>query len=29
MIDYQYSDEIVKLMNWGVEGETYTENDGN
>ena len=20
MIDYQYSDEMVNLMNWGVEG---------
>ena len=28
MIDYQYSDEMVNLMNWGVEGETYTETDG-
>lgn len=24
MIDYQYSDEMVNLMNWGVEGQTYT-----
>lgn len=23
MIDYQYSDEMVQLMNWGIEGETY------
>lgn len=23
MIDYQYSDQIVSLMNWGIEGETY------
>lgn len=23
MIDYQYSDEMVELLNWGVEGETY------
>ena len=23
MIDYQYSDEMVDMMNWGVEGETY------
>ena len=28
MIDYQYSDEMVNLMNWGIEGETYTETDG-
>lgn len=28
MLDYQYSDEMVELMNWGVEGETYTEADG-
>ncbi|MGN0742839.1 MAG: hypothetical protein ACI4L8_09320 [Candidatus Fimadaptatus sp.] len=24
MIDYQYSDEMVNLTNWGIEGETYT-----
>ncbi len=24
MLDYQYSDEMVNLMNWGVEGQTYT-----
>ena len=24
LIDYQYNDEIVELLNWGVEGETYT-----
>lgn len=24
LIDYQYSDEIVELLNWGIEGETYT-----
>ncbi len=30
MIDYQYSDEMVEMMNWGVEGETYTASaDGN
>ena len=23
MIDYQYSDQMVQLMNWGIEGETY------
>ncbi len=28
MIDYQYSDQMVELMNWGIEGETYTK-DGN
>ena len=29
MIDYQYSDEMINLMNWGVEGQTYTvEEDG-
>ncbi|MDO4284688.1 MAG: hypothetical protein Q4C60_05055 [Eubacteriales bacterium] len=28
MIDYQYSDYMVNLMNWGIEGETYTETDG-
>ncbi len=25
MIDYQYSDEMIELMNWGVEGDTYTK----
>lgn len=24
MIDYQYSEEMVELMNWGIEGETFT-----
>ena len=24
MIDYQYSDELVEMMNWGIEGEDYT-----
>lgn len=28
MIDYQYSDQMVQLMNWGIEGETYTVKDG-
>lgn len=28
MIDYQYSDEMVALMNWGVEGEDSTIVDG-
>ena len=28
MIDYQYSDQMVELMNWGIEGETYTVVDG-
>ena len=23
MIDYQYSEEMIDMMNWGVEGETY------
>ena len=27
MIDYQYSDYMVNLINWGVEGETYTVSD--
>ncbi|MDO5422924.1 MAG: hypothetical protein Q4F41_04275 [Eubacteriales bacterium] len=27
MIDYQYSDEMVELLNWGVEGEDYTVTD--
>lgn len=25
LIDYQYSDEIVELLNWGIEGKTYTK----
>lgn len=25
MIDYQYSDEMVEMMNWGIEGLTYTK----
>ena len=28
MIDYQYSDEMVQMLNWGVEGETYTVENG-
>ncbi|MCR2048993.1 hypothetical protein NSB25_17120 [Acetatifactor muris] len=28
MIDYQYSDQMVELMNWGIEGETYNVVDG-
>lgn len=29
MIDYQYSDQMVELMNWGFEGDTYnTAADG-
>ncbi|MFV0504929.1 MAG: hypothetical protein ACK5LT_13335 [Lachnospirales bacterium] len=28
MIDYQYSDEMIEMMNWGIEGETYTVNNG-
>lgn len=27
-LDYQYSDEIIDLVNWGVEGETYEVVDG-
>lgn len=23
MIDYQYNDEMVEMLNWGIEGETY------
>lgn len=26
MIDYQYSDQMVNWLNWGIEGETYTVN---
>lgn len=26
-MDYWYSDAVVQLANWGVEGETYTVND--
>ncbi|MDD4849294.1 MAG: extracellular solute-binding protein [Gemmiger sp.] len=30
MVDYQYSDEMIELTNWGVEGEEYTTaNDEN
>ncbi|WP_136604221.1 extracellular solute-binding protein [Paenibacillus dokdonensis] len=28
MIDYQYSDEMVNLLNWGIEGVTYEVKDG-
>ena len=28
MIDYQYSDEMVELMNWGIKDTTYTVEDG-
>lgn len=24
MIDYQYSPEMIEMMNWGIEGETFT-----
>ena len=27
MIDYQYSDEMTTLINWGVEGVTYETNE--
>lgn len=27
MIDYQYSDEMTTLLNWGVEGMTYNVNE--
>lgn len=27
-LDDQYSDEIIDLVNWGVERETYTKKDG-
>lgn len=26
MVDYQYSDEMIDMMNWGFEGDTYTVN---
>lgn len=26
MIDYQYSDQMVNWLNWGIEGETFTVN---
>lgn len=29
LLDYQYSDEIIDLVNWGVEGETYEIKNGN
>ena len=28
MIDYQYSEKMIDMMNWGVEGETYEVKDG-
>lgn len=28
MIDYQYSDEMIDLVNWGIEGVTYEVKDG-
>lgn len=28
LIDYQYSDQIVELLNWGLEGQTYNVVDG-
>lgn len=28
MIDYQYSDEMIDLVNWGIEGKTYEVKDG-
>lgn len=28
MLDYQYSDQMVELMNWGIEGETFNVVDG-
>lgn len=28
LLDYQYSPEMIDLMNWGVEGETYTHDNG-
>ncbi|MGN7360527.1 extracellular solute-binding protein [Paenibacillus sp. SAF-054] len=28
MIDYQYSDEMIDLVNWGIEGKTYEIKDG-
>jgi putative aldouronate transport system substrate-binding protein len=28
MVDYQYSDKMMTLMNWGVEGQTYEVKDG-
>lgn len=29
MIDYQYSDQLIKLMNWGLEGVTYNTDGDN
>lgn len=28
MLDYQYSDEMMELANWGIEGLTFTKVDG-
>jgi putative aldouronate transport system substrate-binding protein len=27
IVDYQYSDEMIELMNWGIEGKTYEINE--
>lgn len=27
MLDYQYSDEMIELQNWGLEGETFIVNE--
>ena len=28
LLDYQYTDEIIELVNWGLEGETFKVVDG-
>ena len=28
MVDYQYSDKMINLLNWGIEGTTYKVVDG-
>lgn len=28
LLDYQLSDEMIDLVNWGIEGETYEVSDG-
>lgn len=27
LVDYQYSPEIIELLNWGIEGKTYVKKD--
>ena len=27
-VDAQYDEDVINLLNWGIEGETYEEKDG-